>query len=103
MDEKEVITEEKALQGLRLKRSPNYRSFFANTINVVSTNLDFRLIISEMTPDENGEIVNEIQASVALSWEHAKALGIIVTNSVRNHEAAFGQLHIAPKGSQGEE
>ncbi|MCU1338742.1 MAG: hypothetical protein JWO19_4323 [Bryobacterales bacterium] len=93
---------EVTVDDLPVRRSPVYRSFFANAINLVTSHMDVRMVFGEVGPDEKGEIAHEQVASVVMSWEHAKALAAILLKNVRDHEQRFGPLYLMPKAPQAE-
>lgn len=90
-------TPEVLVGELPIRRSPHYRSMFANSMNLITSHMDVRLNLGEVGPDENGTIINEQVGSVLMSWEHAKALAAILVKNVRDHEQKFGPLYLVPK------
>lgn len=79
-------------------RSPEYRNYYCNSVSVISSTFDIRLLIGDIGPDASGaQAANTVQCGVVMSWEHAKALSNLLKARVEEHESMFGPLYLKPK------
>jgi hypothetical protein len=77
--------------------SPAYVSYYANSIKLMATPFDVRLIFGELGPGRDfPTVVDEQKVSIVMSYEHAKAMMLILAKNLQNREKAFGPIASVP-------
>lgn len=66
----------------------------------MASNFDLPLIFSEIQPDDKGKAVNLQVCSVAMSHEHARALAMVLSRTVKDYEDKHGLLNPGIKDAE---
>ncbi len=79
-------------------RGEGYMSTYANSVNLMVSPWDIRLIFGELmdTGDKRGARI-ENRASVVMSPQHAKAFSIILARHLEKYEAEHGAITLKPE------
>jgi len=78
-------------------RSPEYQSYWSNSLQFLGSQFDMRLVFCMAAPDEHGNPIVQQMCSVAMSYENAKALAIVLNKNIRDRERDFGPIYIVPR------
>lgn len=95
MDEHQGVTVK--ISSLPRSRADDFKSIYANNADVLASFLDLRVIFSEVVIHPGRELHASLteRASVVMSWEHAKALAVLLTQKVNEFELDHGPLRSA--------
>jgi len=85
---------------IQLSNTADYREAYANSVQVRVSLWDFFLLFGTInqTSPENVMIAN--YQGVFLSPQQAKALANVLTQSVTQYEATFGEIKLEPQPAQ---
>src|SRR5438874_2205643 len=75
-------------------------SYYSNSVRLVTTTFDFRLLFGEISPFADGKMGVIARATVVMSPEHMKAMVAVLTRSVEEFEDAHGVIPWPAKPAQ---
>lgn len=78
-------------------RTPDYREFYANSVNLRVSNWDFFFEFGKISTITDKEIDVSAEAGVYLSPQQTKALLAILTEHLSRYERNFGEIAVQPK------
>ena len=96
--------EEKKNQPMPVLPSPSYQSVYSNSASLVRTPFDIRVNfgltktrIDQLIVDEMPVVpmVNELQATVIMSPQHAKIFAIFLISEVKKWEDQYGPISVS--------
>ena len=86
---------------IELMQRPDYRETYANSVQVRANLWDFFLMFGlvQQTSPEAVQIHNF--QGIYLSPQQAKALMNVLTQNIKDYEAAFGEIRLEPQAQAG--
>jgi len=78
-------------------RGENYLSIYSNSVNLILSPWDIRMIFGELRDNGNQQMVIENRASIVMSPQHAKAFLVVLTNHMKSYEAQHGTISVKLK------
>ena len=91
------MSQEPSQPNVILKRMPEYREGYANSVQVQKSVWDFRLTFGTAYQETAEEITINAFQTVYLSPQQAKALTALLQQNVANYESAFGEIKLDPR------
>ncbi|MBB5056076.1 hypothetical protein HDF16_000745 [Granulicella aggregans] len=82
---------------LKLSSTPDYRSSYANSVQVRMSVWDFFLVFGTMHQESQSQVAIENFQGIYLSPQQAKALWNVLGNNLAQYEQTFGALALEPK------
>ncbi|HEY4010275.1 MAG TPA: DUF3467 domain-containing protein [Acidobacteriaceae bacterium] len=79
-----------------LKRTPDYRESYANSVQVRLSVWDFLLVFGTLSPQSPEQVEIENFQAVYLSPQQAKALHNILGANLAQYEQTFGTIALEP-------
>ncbi len=70
------------IDELPQQRAAGYLSTYSNHVEMGFSPWDFRVLFFEITEDENGDIIREKKARVAMSPQHAMAFSQLLNSAI---------------------
>jgi hypothetical protein len=86
---------------LKLSNTSEYRSGYANSVQVRMSVWDFFLVFGTMHQESQDEVNVQNFQGIYLSPQQAKALWNVLGNNLAQYEQAFGELVLEPLPPQG--
>jgi len=77
-----------------IKKSVDFKSFYANWAQAASSPFDVVVNFGEASPDNAGGLEIEQKARIVFSPLEAKMVAYILTKTLRDHEAKFGEIAV---------
>jgi hypothetical protein len=96
MTQEPILAESPPLPGGQFQFAIDVPSFAGSSIRVVSTEMDFVLVVGQLEAGMAGPIASRPVAKVVISPIHAKSLARILAQQVSAWEAKYGQLPATP-------
>jgi hypothetical protein len=81
-------------QAIEPKRSPHYRSLYANNTSVGVSTFDFSLVFGEIVGATEGKLQVEEHTKIIMSPLHAKVLAQVFMDNVAAYEKQFGEIKL---------
>jgi light-regulated signal transduction histidine kinase (bacteriophytochrome) len=91
------MSQETSQPNVILKRIPDYREGYANSVQVQKSVWDFRLTFGTAYQETAAEIAIDIFQTVYLSPQQAKALCNVLEQNVIQYEHTFGPIALEPR------
>jgi hypothetical protein len=82
---------------LKLSSTADYRSSYANSVQVRMSVWDFFLVFGTMHQESQSQVAIENFQGIYLSPQQAKALWNVLGNNLAQYEQTFGTLALEPK------
>jgi hypothetical protein len=82
---------------LKLSSTADYRSSYANSVQVRMSVWDFFLVFGTMHQESQSQVAIENFQGIYLSPQQAKALWNVLGNNLAQYEQTFGALALEPK------
>jgi hypothetical protein len=82
---------------IKVTRTPDFRSSYANSVQVRMSVWDFSLVFGTMHQDSAEQVDIENFQGVYLSPQQAKALFNLLGHNLAQYEQAFGAIALEPK------
>src|ERR1700761_1853302 len=96
------MSQEPSQPNVVLKRMPEYREGYANSVQVQKSVWDFRLTFGTAYQETAETITINAFQTVYLSPQQAKALSNVLAQNLIQYEQTFGQISLEPRpASQG--
>lgn len=84
-------------QQLVFKRPPSFLTYYANNTNLMTTRFDLSLAFGRLTGEkEDGKPVIEQAVQITLSYEHAKAMVMLVAGAIQEREVLAAKAEQEP-------
>ncbi len=77
-----------------LRRSPDYKSIYANNTGFAMTAFDLSMVFGEMIGFENGLPVIEQLVKITVSPLHAKIILGVLAKNLTGYEKQFGEIKV---------
>lgn len=81
---------------VQIKKTPDYREHYANSVQVRANLWDFFLMFGTLTPTSPESVVIEAFQGIYLSPQQAKAIYNVLRQNITQYEAAFGEIRLEP-------
>jgi hypothetical protein len=78
------------------RKSAEFVSVYANSVNFVTTPWDFELLFGQTVPENPSDIHIEVQVTVKVSPQMAKALVMTLGQNVQAYERQYGEIRYTP-------
>ncbi len=78
----------------RIARRPDFASYYASSTGFFSTTFDISFIFGKIEAGEDGKLFIDQFAKVTMSYQHAKAVAIILAKTIEQYEAKNGPLNV---------
>ena len=80
-----------------VKRTPEYREGYANSVQVQKSVWDFRLTFGTAYQEKAEEVAIDTFQTVYLSPQQAKALASLLEQNILQYEHTFGTIALEPR------
>jgi hypothetical protein len=85
---------EQQVQKIKGKEAPDYRSVYANNVQISTNFFDSSLIFSEMLGVEDGALLVEHKMRVVLTLAQTKLLTLSLIQQIEGYEKRFGSINL---------
>ena len=79
---------------LERERAPEFRSFYTNNAQVITTYFDIGILFGELLDANEQRVLIKDQALVKMSPEHAKSLNRVLTEQLEIYKNRFGAIRV---------
>jgi hypothetical protein len=91
------MTEDPNQPNVVLKRTPDYREGYANSVQVQNSVWDFRLTFGTFYQEKPEEVTVQSFQTIYLSPQQAKAFCNMLGHNLIQYEHAFGTISLEPR------
>jgi hypothetical protein len=89
-----TVTKNFDLSKITPKNSDNVHSVYANSVQIIPTNWDFRFLLSEITVEPPDSLSVELRANIVMTPAHAKSLLYLLGAHMQEYEKQNGEIKI---------
>lgn len=87
-----------AVTDMMTRRSPDFRSIYANNTKFGASAFEFSFILGEITESAEGKLYVDQKVRILMSPLHAKIFVMVLAQNIENFEARFGNINV-PEGA----